>query len=57
MMSAWIEMIEDKDADGRLKELLDKARSPHGTVDTGAFIATRNHERTCDALPGGAAQR
>ncbi len=33
-MSAWIEMIDDETADGRLKELLDKARTPHGTVDT-----------------------
>ena len=33
-MSAWIEMIGDDQADGRLKELLDKARTPHGTVDT-----------------------
>jgi uncharacterized peroxidase-related enzyme len=33
-MSAWIEMIPDDAAHGRLKELLDKARTPHGTVDT-----------------------
>ncbi|WP_299641784.1 peroxidase-related enzyme [uncultured Ruegeria sp.] len=33
-MSAWIEMISDDKAGGRLKELLDKARTPHGTVDT-----------------------
>ena len=33
-MSAWIEMIGDDQADGRLKELLDNARTPHGTVDT-----------------------
>jgi len=33
-MSAWIEMIPDEKAEGRLKELLDKARTPHGTVDT-----------------------
>ncbi|MCE8507603.1 peroxidase-related enzyme [Ruegeria pomeroyi] len=33
-MSAWIEMIGDDAADGRLKELLDRARTPHGTVDT-----------------------
>ena len=33
-MSAWIEMVTDEDADGRLKELLDHARTPHGTVDT-----------------------
>jgi uncharacterized peroxidase-related enzyme len=33
-MSAWIKMISDEEADGRLKELLDKARTPHGTVDT-----------------------
>jgi len=33
-MSAWIKMLSDDEADGRLKELLDNARSPHGTVDT-----------------------
>ena len=33
-MSAWIEMISDEKADPRLKALLDKARTPHGTVDT-----------------------
>ena len=33
-MSAWIEMLGDDQADGRLKELLDQARTPHGTVDT-----------------------
>lgn len=33
-MSAWIRMIDDAEANGRLKELLDKARTPHGTVDT-----------------------
>ncbi len=33
-MSAWIGMIGDDEADPRLKELLDKARTPHGTVDT-----------------------
>ncbi len=33
-MSAWIKMISDDEASGRLKELLDKARTPHGTVDT-----------------------
>ncbi|MCV2889141.1 carboxymuconolactone decarboxylase family protein [Ruegeria aquimaris] len=33
-MSAWIEMIPDEQADGRLKEMLDNARTPHGTVDT-----------------------
>ncbi|MBE1283331.1 MAG: peroxidase-related enzyme [Rhodobacteraceae bacterium] len=33
-MTAWIHMVPDEAADGRLKELLDKARTPHGTVDT-----------------------
>ena len=33
-MSAWIEMIGDDAATGRLRELLDHARTPHGTVDT-----------------------
>ena len=33
-MSAWIEMIADDEAKGRLKELLNKARTPHGTIDT-----------------------
>lgn len=32
-MTAWIEMIEDKDATGAVKDMYDKARSPHGTVD------------------------
>ncbi len=33
-MSAWIHMISDEDADPRLRAMLDKARTPHGTVDT-----------------------
>lgn len=33
-MSAWIEMIADEDADPRLAQMLEKARTPHGTVDT-----------------------
>lgn len=33
-MSAWIDMISDENANPRLSELLDKARTPHGTVDT-----------------------
>lgn len=33
-MTAWIKMIGDDQADGRLKKLLDQARTPHGTVDT-----------------------
>ena len=33
-MSAWIRMIADDEADDRLKAMLDRARSPHGTVDT-----------------------
>lgn len=33
-MTAWITMIDDADACPRLKELLDKSRTPHGTVDT-----------------------
>ena len=33
-MTAWIAMINDTDASPRLKELLDKSRTPHGTVDT-----------------------
>lgn len=32
-MSAWIEMIADEDADGFLKEMYNKVRTPHGTVD------------------------
>lgn len=32
-MSAWIKMIEDRHAEGVLKELYDKVRTPHGTVD------------------------
>lgn len=32
-MSAWIHMIGDADADEKLRETLDEARTPHGTVD------------------------
>ncbi|MGI9399959.1 MAG: carboxymuconolactone decarboxylase family protein [Rhizobiaceae bacterium] len=32
-MSAWIEMISDEEADETLAEVLDLARTPHGTVD------------------------
>jgi len=32
-MSAWIKMISDEDADAPLKTALDRARTPHGTVD------------------------
>jgi len=32
-MSAWIKMISDDDASKELKETLDLARTPHGTVD------------------------
>ncbi|ASJ76149.1 peroxidase-related enzyme [Granulosicoccus antarcticus] len=32
-MSAWIEMISDKDADEELLDTLKLARTPHGTVD------------------------
>ena len=32
-MSAWIRMISDEEADPALKEVLDLARTPHGTVD------------------------
>ena len=32
-MSAWIRMISDAEADPALRELLDLARTPHGTVD------------------------
>lgn len=32
-MSAWIEMISDEDADPELQQVLQLARTPHGTVD------------------------
>ena len=32
-MSAWIKMIADEDADAPLRDVLDLARTPHGTVD------------------------
>ena len=32
-MSAWIEMISDEAADAPLREVLELARTPHGTVD------------------------
>ena len=32
-MSAWIEMVPLEDAGGTLKEMYDKVKTPHGTVD------------------------
>ena len=32
-MAAWIDMIADEDASTELKDVLDLARTPHGTVD------------------------
>jgi len=32
-MPAWIRMISDQDADADLREALNQARTPHGTVD------------------------
>jgi uncharacterized peroxidase-related enzyme len=32
-MTAWIEMIDDADATGTVKEMYDRVRTPHGTVD------------------------
>ncbi len=32
-MSAWIRMVSDEEAGGDLREALDLARTPHGTVD------------------------
>ena len=32
-MTAWIRMISDSEASGAVKEALDSARTPHGTVD------------------------
>jgi uncharacterized peroxidase-related enzyme len=32
-MSAWIEMIPETEATGVLREMYDKAQTPHGTVD------------------------
>ena len=32
-MTAWIRMVSDEDADPTLKQMLDKVRTPHGTVD------------------------
>ena len=32
-MSAWIRMLSDEEAGGDLREALDLARTPHGTVD------------------------
>lgn len=32
-MAAWIKMISDEDADAELTEVLQLARTPHGTVD------------------------
>ena len=32
-MSSWITMLSDEMADSELKQALDEARTPHGTVD------------------------
>ena len=32
-MSSWIKMLSDEMADTELKQALDEARTPHGTVD------------------------
>ena len=32
-MSSWIKMLSDEMADAELKQALDEARTPHGTVD------------------------
>ncbi len=32
-MAAWIEMIPDEEATGLVKEMYEKVRTPHGTVD------------------------
>jgi len=32
-MAAWIEMIKDEDAGAELRDVLELARTPHGTVD------------------------
>jgi uncharacterized peroxidase-related enzyme len=32
-MIAWIETVDTNDAEGELKELYDRVRTPHGTVD------------------------
>ena len=32
-MSAWIKMIPESEATGMLREMYDKAQTPHGTVD------------------------
>ena len=32
-MSAWIEMVPDEEATGLVKEMYEKVRTPHGTVD------------------------
>lgn len=32
-MRAWIDLIDEREAVGKLKEMYDKVRSPHGTVD------------------------
>ena len=32
-MSSWIKMLSEEEADTELKQALDEARTPHGTVD------------------------
>lgn len=55
-MSAWIEMISDEDADPDLQQVLQLARTPHGTVDNVmrvAFLAPEHDEGACCAVSRG----
>lgn len=47
-MSAWIEIIDDQDADEHLRERLAAVRSPHGTVDN----VMRVHSLRPDTMHG-----
>ena len=47
-MSAWIRMIPPEEATGRLAELYERVRTPHGTVDN----VMRAHSLRPDSLEG-----
>ncbi|MEM7438641.1 MAG: peroxidase-related enzyme [Pseudomonadota bacterium] len=47
-MTAWIKMIADEEAEPRLRQMLDHARTPHGTVDT----VMRVHSLRPDTMNG-----
>src|SRR3546814_3095729 len=47
-MSAWIRTIPIERATGKLKEMYDRVRTPHGTVDNVMRVHSRSEEHTSE---------